>query len=450
MANILVENNFYISTSSACIVDLTPPTFSGITFLDVESRGQIRAGWAAATDPTLPIRYEVYIKAGSSVGLFNTTNIVALTPNLNYDIFTMPDGSFLVNGTVYYVGVRAIDGVNNRDSNVVSMNVVSTGVLTSIDVYENKMSWSVDDNNQFRITLWNNKNESLTTPSSAVLGTASYQVFTKSGTPIVGMSESGIAANSEGLFIASAVSNLLSEESEHYEVKVSIQVDGETRVNFIEIPMGYETFTVDGSFSVNDNNQIIGSLWCKENEKILTSGLGSASFQIYKVDGTIVAGATQSGLSADGNGFFAITPFTVPGSMNLRQNHVVKVSVTINGILRSSNFVVQGKQTDYSCKSIFSINASNQLEATFWATINEELANASLLGTASYAIYDKNGTAVAGLTQSGIMADVNGKFHITPVSALLLTDLTHYTAIISITVAGVVRTSAKGFTLLGA
>jgi len=177
MPNILINNNFYQGTSQACIVDLTPPTFAGITFLDVESRGQIRAGWSAATDATAPIRYEVYIKASTVTGLFNTTNIIAVTPNLQYDIFTMPDGSFLVNGATYYVGVRAIDGVNNRDSNVVSMSVISTGVLTSIDVYETHASWSIDNLNQFRITMWADKNESLAIAPNGILGTASYQVY---------------------------------------------------------------------------------------------------------------------------------------------------------------------------------------------------------------------------------------------------------------------------------
>jgi len=93
MPNILVNNNFYQGTSDACIVDLIPPTFAGINFLDVESRGQIRAGWSAATDPTPPIRYEVYIKASTATGLFNTTNIIAVTPNLQFDIFTLPDRS---------------------------------------------------------------------------------------------------------------------------------------------------------------------------------------------------------------------------------------------------------------------------------------------------------------------------------------------------------------------
>lgn len=83
MADILIGNNFYQGTSSACIVDLTPPTFSGINFLDVESRGQIRAGWSSAVDPTPPVRYEVYIQASTAAGLFSLANIIASTPIIN-------------------------------------------------------------------------------------------------------------------------------------------------------------------------------------------------------------------------------------------------------------------------------------------------------------------------------------------------------------------------------
>jgi hypothetical protein len=71
------------------------------------------------------------------------------------------------------------------------------------------------------------------------------------------------------------------------------------------------------------------------------------------------------------------------------------------------------------------------------------------LGTASYQIYDASGNPVAGLTQSGITADANGYFHITPVLATLITDLTHYTAKITISVAGLNRVSTRAFTLLG-
>lgn len=449
MPNFLVNNNFYQGTSSACIVDLTPPVFAGITGLDVESRGQIRASWSAATDSTAPIRYEVYIKASTATGLFSTTNIIAVTPNLQYDIFTLPDGSFLVNGTTYYVGIRAIDGVNNRDSNTVSQSVISTGVLTAIDVYENKAIYSVDDSNQFRITMWANKNNSLANTPGAILGTASYQVYDKLGAAIVGMSSSGISANAQGLFVAPAIANLLDEDAEHYEIKVTINIDSENRINFISIPAGIEQYEVNGVCSLNNDNDLVGSFWVSENEKIVTSSLGTGSYQAYEADGTIIPGLSETGITADVNGFFAITPFPLPPSIDTTQSYIVRVTIVVHGMSRTHNVVLNSDPTSYTNRATFSINASNQLEATFWSTVNDELVDPTLLGTAAYAIYDKTGAAVSGLSQTGIVKDGQGLFHTTPVSAALLTDLTHYSAKITISVAGQDRVVVKGFSLLG-
>lgn len=447
MPNILINNNFYQGTSQACIVDLTPPTFAGITFLDVESRGQIRAGWSAATDATAPIRYEVYIKASTATGLFNTTNIIAVTPNLQYDIFTMPDGSFLVNGTTYYVGVRAIDGVNNRDNNVVSMSVISTGVLTSIDVYETHASWSIDNLNQFRITMWADKNESLAIAPNGILGTASYQVYDKSGNAVVGMSGSGIAANGQGLYVATAVSNLLVEEAEHYEVKVTIVIDGEARTNMIPLMDEKPEYKIGGLFFVNVQNNFDGNFWVSKNEIIKTSNLGTGSYQVYDDQGSPIVGMSGSGITPDVNGIYKIT--AIPSLLaEDYPGFSVKITLTVDGVSRSQFVASMSPPIEYKPKAQFSINASNQLQATFWLE-HEGGVEISGLGTANYTVYDVNGNAVVGLTQSGITADVNGRFHITPVSAALLTDLTHYSVKIGILNHGVERVAYKGFTLLG-
>lgn len=93
--------------------------------------------------------------------------------------------------------------------------------------------------------------------------------------------------------------------------------------------------------------------------------------------------------------------------------------------------------------AVANINASNQLEATFWINENSERIDSDL-GDAVYVIRDKNGVAVAGLTESGIAPDVNGYFHITPVSAALIYDLTHYVLEIDIPVDGIGRTGSIG------
>jgi hypothetical protein len=447
MPNILIENNFYQGTSQACIVDLTPPTFAGINFLDVESRGQIRAGWSAATDATPPIRYEVYIKASTATGLFNTTNIIAVTPNLQYDIFTLPDGSFLQNGVTYYVGVRAIDGVNNRDSNTVSMSVISTGVLTSIDVYETHAAWSIDTSNQFRITMWANKNDSLAKSPNGVLGTASYQVFDKAGNAVVGMSGSSISANSEGLYVASAVANLLTESSEHYEVKVTIIVDGEARTNIIPLMEERAQYKLGGLFFINVEDDFDGIFWVSKDEVIKTTGLGTGSYQVYDHDGDPIIGMSQTGIVADVNGIYKITH--IPSLLEEDYpGYSVKITVVVDGVTRSQMVSHTVEQVEYKPKAQFSINASNQLQATFWLEYDSNVETSSL-GTANYTVYDVNGNAVVGLTQSGITPDINGRFHITPVSAALLTDLTHYSVKVGIVAHGVERIAYKGFTLLG-
>lgn len=448
MANILIENNFYQGTSDACIVDITPPTFAGINFLDVESRGQIRAGWSAASDPTPPIRYEIYIQASSAVGLFNTTNIVAITDKLQYDIFTMPDGSFLVNGTTYYVGVRAIDGVNNRDSNTVSQSVISTGVLTAIDVYESKAAYSIDDNDEFRLTAWCDKNDSLAIAPGAVMGPASYEIYDNMGNQVIGMTGSVGGPNSEGLYVFTGITSSLDLINNHYQVRISIEVDGEDRVNFVDVPAVPKLYDISGAADFTATGQIVGSFWANRNGRIADSGLGTGSFEVYTATGVLLP-ISETGIVPDSNGFFIITPVTPPVPLDVTLSYVIKCSITIDGQIQE-NYVVLGNEPEvYDTKAVFSINASNQLEATFWATKNNDVLTGATLGTASYQVYDKNGVAVVGLSESGIAADVNGQFHTTPVSAALLTDLTHYTAVITISVAGKNRVSSKGFTLLG-
>ena len=112
-------------------------------------------------------------------------------------------------------------------------------------------------------------------------------------------------------------------------------------------------------------------------------------------------------------------------------------------ILTASN-VYQGtftpgtivSEAHYQVCAIASINASNQLQATVWVNQNGERVNSNL-GNMNYRIRDKAGALVSGLTQTGVTPDINGYYHITPVLASLIYDLTHYTMEIEIDVDGV-------------
>jgi hypothetical protein len=447
MPNFLVENNFYQGTSQACITDLTPPTFAGINFLDVESRGQIRAGWPAATDPTPPVRYEVYIKANNNTNLFNTANIIAITDKLQYDIFTLPDGSFLQNGTTYHVGVRAIDGVNNRDNNTVSQSVISTGILTAIDTYTVEGSFAVNGSNQFILKAWGNKNGSLAIAPGAVMGAASYQVYDGAGNAVAGMSGNDPAPNSQGEYVFPAVANTLDRINNTYSIKITIDIDGEDRVNFIPIPALEKIYKINGAIDVNNSNQITGSFWITRKGNLMTTSLGTCSYTLYDAQGNSLS-ISESGISADANGFFVITPTAFTG-YDATKAYVAKVTITADGTPITEDIVIGNEPEVFDNKAVFSINASNQLRATFWATKNNQLLSGSILGTASYQVYDASGNPVAGLTQSGITADSNGFFHTTPVLANQITDLTHYVIKITISVAGQNRISTRAITLLG-
>jgi len=117
------------STSGACVVDLTPPTFAGIASLAPQANGSLQVGWLAATDVTTPLSYEIYVQAATATGLFSLSNIAAISRGLSAKIFADALAAILVNGVTYFVGVRAVDGVGNRDSNLVSLSAISSGVI---------------------------------------------------------------------------------------------------------------------------------------------------------------------------------------------------------------------------------------------------------------------------------------------------------------------------------
>lgn len=338
--NQLVSGGALQPTAQACIIDLTPPTFAGINFLTRGVLGQLKAIWLAATDLSSPIRYEVYVQAEPASNLFNTANIALVTTNLQADVFALADGSLLQSGVKYFVGVRAVDAVGNRDNNIVSMFQTTPGIT------------------------------------------------------------------------------------------------GATNAN------------INGVFAVNNSNQLIASFWVNDNDGVINSParLGLASYVIYDQNGNLVPSMSQNNISADSEGFYEITP--VPSVLDLDNTfYTVKVTIFVDGVSVTDHlpvtYAVAGPQ--YEPRAVFSVNAANQLQASVWITKNGEQLNSNL-GTASYAIQDKDGAAT-GISQSGIVADVNGFFKTTPVTGVNLTDLTHYTVVFTIMADGAVRRGAMGITV---
>ena len=320
----------------------------------------------------------------------------------------------------------------------------------TVAVYEVDGAFAINSSNQFQGTMWALKNTELAKTGNSIMGTASYAIYDKSGVLVPGMSQTGIVADINGQYKITPVTSTLATTLDHYMVRVSITIDGGLREGYVKLIEPIPDYEINGSFSLNSSNQLISSFWVTADEELITNParLGTAAYVIYDSTGALVSGMSQSGITADANGLYEITPVASVLTADLSL-YFVKVTVTVDNVARIQMLPIVGKAPEYETRGIFSINALNQFQGTLWATGNGIVVTGSRLGVGNYTIYDAAGNAVSGLTQSGMIADVNGRFAITPVTAILLTDLTHYSVKIGIVVDGVERISYRGFTLLG-
>jgi hypothetical protein len=339
-ANQLVTGGSKQGSSQACIVDLTPPTFVGIDLVTRGSLGQIRASWLPATDSSNPIFYEVYVKPNTGFDLFNVANIAAVTRQLSYDVFTIANGTLLQPGITYYVGVRAVDAVGNRESNLVSLQQTTPGIL------------------------------------------------------------------------------------------------------------GITSGQINGVFAINEFNQLIATFWANDSEGVIDNltRLGNANYVIYDEDGNLVPSMTESNIAPDSSGFYQITP--VPSVLSLYNTYyAVKVTIPIDGVNITYNLPITYPEAgpEYEPRAVFSINAANELQGSIWI-VKDNLKLTQNLGTASFIVRNKSG-GLAGISQTGIVADVNGYFHTTAVLATAIVDYNHYTVDITITADGVARNGVVGLVI---
>lgn len=333
---------------------------------------------------------------------------------------------------------------------LISDGVYMDTTAGTVAVYEVDGAFAINSSNQFQGTMWALKNTELAKTGNSIMGTASYAIYDKSGTLVPGMSQTGIVADINGQYKITAVTSTLATTLDHYMVRVSITVDGGLREGYVKLIEPIPEYEVAGSFNIDAANDLIATFWVTADEEFVNNlaRLGTASYVIYDSTGAIVPGMSESGITPDANGLYQITPITSVLMPDLSL-YFAQVTITVDNVPRTHILPIVGNIPEYETRGIFSINALNQFQGTLWATGNGIVKTGASLGTANYTVYDAAGNAVAGLTQSGIIADGNGRFNITPVSAVLLTDLTHYSVKIGIVVDGVERISYRGFTLLG-
>lgn len=331
--NQLVSGAIKQESSQACIVDLVPPVFGGIQYLGLGVLGQLQVQWNAGLDTSNPIRYEVYVQAGTATGLFNLINVALVTESLNADIFALADGSLLVPAINYFVGVRAVDAVGNRDANLVSLNQISPGI-TGANIANISGMFAVDDQNLFIGTFW--AADSLGTITNPLrLGTASFTVYDNNGNAVPGFTQSGIVVDPQGFFEITPIPSILDFEHNFYAAKVTIPIDGVPITYTLPVSQQaavpiYEPRAV---FSINPINQLQGTLWVINNTGRVTNNLGTASFTIFDKDMN-PTGISQSGLVADVNGFYEIAPVSAAALSSLT-HYVVTIEVDAHGGIRN-------------------------------------------------------------------------------------------------------------------
>ncbi len=330
--NQLVTGGSFQPSSQACIVDLTPPTFSGIDFLGKGSLGQLKASWLSANDSSLPIRYEVYVKPDSSVNLFNVSNIALVTTQLNADIFALGNGGLIQAGVNYYVGVRAIDGVGNRESNTILLSQTASGILGITSAQINGV-FAVNTGNDLIASFWVNDLDGVISNPSR-LGSASYVIYDNSGDIVVGMSQSGIVADSNGFYEIAPVPSVLNLDNTYYTVKVTIFVDGiDITYNLpITYPEAGPVYEISSVFSINALNQIEGSFWVNKNGEKLNSSLGNGSFSIRDKNGSLI-GISQNTISSNAQGIYSITPAIATNILDLNY-YTVEIEIIADGQVR--------------------------------------------------------------------------------------------------------------------
>lgn len=316
-------------SSLACVIDLIPPVFAGVASTTLGSLGQIRAQWAAATDVSNPIYYEVYIQASTAVGLFAPINIAYVTTQLQMNIFADSFGNLLQNAVQYYVGVRAVDAVGNRDANTVSLMQLSPGITGAVNAAISGI-FNIDDLNQLIASFWVTDSQGVIN-NPARLGTASYVIYDRYGNLVPGMAQSGIVADSEGFFEITPVLSVLDLDNNFYAAKVTIAVDGVPVVYNLPVvhsAVGHQ-YEPRAIFSINASNQLQGTLWITKDSELYVDAIGVASYTIYDKDGNSI-GITESGLSPDANGYYEITPVSAAAILDLT-HYVVKITILAAG-----------------------------------------------------------------------------------------------------------------------
>lgn len=119
--------------------------------------------------------------------------------------------------------------------NNVIMGTAAGGTTVIVNpIYEPRATFSINASNQLQGTLWIVKDGQRM--ASNVAG-AAYSVFDKNGSAI-GLSQSSLSADVNGLYVTTPVSASLINDLTHYTVKLTINADSSDRVGYVGLVIG--------------------------------------------------------------------------------------------------------------------------------------------------------------------------------------------------------------------
>jgi len=260
----------------SCITDIVAPTFAGITGLTPKSYGALKVDYSAATDPTGPITYEIYVLPGavSAATLFAATPCVSVRGLTAY-AFLDSSGNFITKDQLYTVGVRARDAANNLNTNTATMSTTALGTANLADVFQ-----------------------SLVTSFAAT--------------------EALLAADEAAI---AATEALLAADEAELDAKIaSIKSD---------------SAECKAVFSITNANMFQGELWFSYDGSVVTTLLGAGSYTVYDDTDAPVPTFTQSGITANGNGVYVITPIDA-SALDPFRHYRVKIQIVQDSVTYTS------------------------------------------------------------------------------------------------------------------
>lgn len=90
-----------------------------------------------------------------------------------------------------------------------------------------------------------------------------------------------------------------------------------------------ELYEVRAGVSI-ENNLFYGLFWLIKNGAVVSSALGNAEYRVFDRDGNLVAGLSETGISADAEGHFIITPVSAANLIDQR-HYVIELTVSYDG-----------------------------------------------------------------------------------------------------------------------